>query len=237
MTDHDAFERRLADALHTYAADAPTAIEARVLAHAIAATYRPKSRIRVGIGLWARPAATAAILVVLLLAAMVTAALIGTALRNLADPNRPALLTDVDPTRPAPRTDVSPIRPALEIPAQLHGQWEARLPADHGFAPGGTYDLDFRSEVLLTGADGTVFDELGGAVEVTPDEGRPDWFTARIVGPCGAGIYSVERRPVDRIHFYLSTDPCTERVAILTATSWVFRGVHRALQVRHARRR
>jgi len=198
-----------------------------------------RTRQRVVIGPWRQPRVTAlarlALVAVAVLAVTVTGMVVmprWSALLAPASTPSPAPSPSVTPT-PAPAATALPQASSIppltadrlqEIPAPLHGTWEATVitGSEGPRVPNGSYSVDFRSDVLLTGPLGTKLRDFGGVTEVTARDAHAFTYSTRIDGPCGTGRYDVERRPEDHIRFTLVDDTCAERAAILTSVSWEF---------------
>jgi hypothetical protein len=160
----EAFDRRLADALHAYAKDAPTIRDAAGYASAIArehprragwssALARPTTRRLVLLG----------VAVALILASLLVLAGIG-AFRQA---------------------------PSFPMPDELFGDYQATVDAARGRVPAGDYTLDLTDENLLHGPDGRPLDWAGRARAVVP--GPTGGIQLAIAGTwqCGDAEYAI----------------------------------------------
>ena len=218
MVEYDAFESRLADALRDYAAELPVEVDAAAVARSIA-RGRPR---RSGWRTMAIPLVPTLPLVWVLLATLL---LLGTALALVAVGS---LVTRddfaVDPAHPIPRPSPASSRPS----------WRSRGPRPAISTTSGSLSTSTRT-TSCTARTHRMSAPTSAARTTPPPRGRVvSWPSIHRTGSGRAG------HPLDRamwdaryhlvfddegITFTRPDDPCADRVAILTTTSWR----HRAL--------
>lgn len=223
MNERDTFERRLTDALQAYAADAPIDLDTPALAQSIAVRdprRRPWSSTVRRLALV--PAGWVVLGVALLLAALLGLTAAGVLRRDDAVP---------------------PPAPFLMLPSDVYGEWQASVPQGAaGDGPGGTYTLDLNAPSMVRGPAGEPVEWLGRTSAATRAAGAIE-IAVRSSGACGEGRYALNESfgaappenggpsaaPPDESPtpgfweaFRLTrlADPCSERVAILTAGPW-----------------
>ena len=218
MTEQGGFEARLADALRSFAAEAPVEVEALAFAQAVAREHPRRDR-------WAplamrsqRPALVSAIVGALLILGLLLAVVgVGTLLRD---------------------RDLA-VDPARGFPVALLGEFEGNGPGSDSRGYYGMYRLDFAGPSLVrihdaadgtaharTGVWGSVEDWVGRAGAFVPTEsgssidGSGDGeFEIFAPAPCGNARYRVDSSSLE-LRLSAISDSCPERVAILTRSAW-----------------
>ena len=246
MTEHDAFERRLADALRGYAAEARTEVESLQLAHAVARDHPRRSGWSAVVGLPRRrsPLWWALLGALLILGSTLALAAVGAWLMK----------------------DVPELDPGHPIPQALHGEFEGNGPGPDAFGNYGMYVVDLTATAIVrlessnsgegahsaTGVWGSAAEWVGRAIAFTPTGPGVGELIIRSPGSCGDGRYvlranvgegqsdapsarpasapsgnSTLRAPEvlrwDQVYFTRLEDACSERVAILTGGPWQHR--------------
>lgn len=213
MVDHDAFDRRLADALRGYAAEVPVDIDADAFARSIARS-RPQ---RSGWRAMAFPSFRRSPLAWVVLAALLA---LGTAIAVLAVGS---VLT----------RDEFAVDSAHPVPDSLRGVFEAQLAVegpDPGYLEYPWYLLDLRADHFLFGPiasdlsadirpDDFTAAWAGRVVAFIPEEPGAADLVIRAPGPCGDARYHVL---IDDqgLTFTHPEDGCADRVGILTSRPW-----------------
>ena len=163
MTELDVFDRRLADALRDFAADAPTVLDPGAFATAIARAHPRRARwLEVPAHPVARRLTWIAIAVALVLASLL-------------------LLAGTGAFRP---------EPSLPMPDELFGDHSATVQAAGERVPGGLYTLDLNDPSLLHGPDGEALGWAGAAQAVTTTPTGGLELTVRAPWPCGDAQYT-----------------------------------------------
>ena len=206
MSD-DAFDRRLADALRDYAADAPIEVSSVPFVRAIIADQHRRTGFAAMFDRGRRRASVWILVgVLLLLASIASIAATGGWL-----------------AKPRPLLDQGP------MPSMLFGSFRVQLA---GQGPGVDFDfyhVDFTSRTLLygptkegdtlLGATGAAADWAGRAVAYVGSDDQSGEVLVEAAAPCGPARYTVH---VDRSWMTMTpvSDGCARRVAILTAMRW-----------------
>lgn len=206
MVEYDAFDRRLADALRDYAAEAPTEVDALAIAHTIVARQPGRSRWITIVGLPRQRSLLLSILLgaLLVLASYVALFAVGSWLE---------------------RDELSPDS-LVRVPDELYGEWQAEISDIGASVPAGQYWIDLGGATLVRGSDGVGLDWLGRVIEVSPT-GPGTWeVVVRSSGPCGDGRYTLHgyEAPSDgdgvlepeQLILTDEADDCLARVAILS---------------------
>jgi hypothetical protein len=115
--------------------------------------------------------------------------------------------------------------PLVQIPAELHGRWEAHRPGSIPDLVPGVYSVDLRAPSLVKSPDGVPVVRLGRLASVARQTtGSRSTFAVEIDAECGRGRYTVQLigQPGDRVRFDADEEPCAERAALLTGPEWEF---------------
>lgn len=195
MTELDAFDLKLAEALMRYASEAPTDLDPAAIARSVGAirTRRPAAH---GPRFAATPLARAGLVALLVLATFLVAIAAGALIRRMT---------------PA----------ELPIPDRLSGRFQASLKATDAAIPG-TYVLQLNGSALLVDPSGSPVPWAGRAVGL--DAGPRVGELVVASDACGEGRYRIVGGGLDQDQQSLTLadprDACPERVAILTAGQW-----------------
>jgi hypothetical protein len=214
MVDYDVFDRRLADALRDYAAEGPIEIDAIAVARTIA-SGRPR---RSGWRAMALPSFRRSPLMWVLLATLL---LLGTGLALVAVGS---LLTRddfaVDPEHPIPQALTGEFEVQLAVPGPAAGYLDyvwfvVDLDADHFLHGPNVSD----ASADIRGPDDATASWAGRVVAFNPTRPGAGELLIHSTGRCEDARYLLLFDD-EGITFTQPDDPCPDRVAILTTTSW-----------------
>lgn len=227
MTDHDTFDRRLADSLRRYAADQPTLDDPLEFARTIALNHPRRSAWTAVFGRQGGRRVALILLAALLIVASLLA-LAGAGARWL------------------------PVAPRQPMPDELFGEYQTTVIAAAPGVPAGVYTLDVNGPSLLRSPSGEALGWAGVADAIIPTPSGGIDLALRAGGSCGDARYAVVVGEDGRdaspgpsasqavmdptpgpsqsalqsigdgepIRFVPIADECADRVSILTSGPW-----------------